>query len=558
MKILWHMEYEETFEYVECKAMLEFLPMELLVQILSFLNPSDLMCAGLSFKRFAEALQHKKFSNNWILNFSEPYSTQFAIPIQLLMQCERQFPAIMLQTPQVDDIVWEDFWIENGENLRELHFLSGLLTKEEFVNVVKYAKNLETLKIEANNMFKNWVINKFSYERKVTFPKCSHISLARNNIISKDIFEYMMKTSPNIKAVDLSNCLQLMSPQERNSFLDSLLEFLKSSGKNITCLDLSNTVTDDLFLDKLGQIKDIKLKELHLTFMGSTKNSNYGLPVLIKNQPTLENFDLTASPSVNDIVVRLISIYMTNIKILLLKKCHNLTDHGVREISKLVHLKSLEISDCDHVTDTGIMDGVLMENKNPHLRNLNLGLLQNLTEVVVRRLSYVLESLSHLDLGGVSVGVTDNSLQMILRHMQLLRLLNVDSCCKVYFGFTGVSSEYARRHHSIRNLKGLQILKCNGLYKLTDYTMIDALSLLELKEAHFARCNFTLEGVKAFVNNCPSLEVLDFSEGKFIDDKCVDIITLSLPRLKTLKLNRCEKISEKVFKILHNNCHQLR
>ena len=29
---------------------------------------------------------------------------------------------------------------------------------------------------------------------------------------------------------------------------------------------------------------------------------------------------------------------MTNIKILLLKKCHNLTDNGVREISRLIHL----------------------------------------------------------------------------------------------------------------------------------------------------------------------------------------------------------------------------
>lgn len=29
---------------------------------------------------------------------------------------------------------------------------------------------------------------------------------------------------------------------------------------------------------------------------------------------------------------------MKNIQILLLKKCHNLTDNGVREIAKLLHL----------------------------------------------------------------------------------------------------------------------------------------------------------------------------------------------------------------------------
>lgn len=95
--------------------------------------------------------------------------------------------------------------------------------------------------------------------------------------------------------------------------------------------------------------------------------------------------------------------------------------------------KSLEISDCDYVTDVGIMDGVLLGTPKPYLRNLSLGLLLNLTESVVFRMSYFYENLKVLDLCGVSLAVTDNSLQMIFRHMRLLRSLNVDSCCKVNF-----------------------------------------------------------------------------------------------------------------------------
>lgn len=75
------------------------------------------------------------------------------------------------------------------------------------------------------------------------------------------------------------------------------------------------------------------------------------------------------------------------------------------------------------------MDGVLLGN--PKLKELNLSLLQNLTEAVVYRMSYVYENLNVLNLAGVSIAVVDNSLQMILRHMKLLRFLNVDSCCKV-------------------------------------------------------------------------------------------------------------------------------
>jgi hypothetical protein len=276
---------------------------------------------GLTCQRFAEALEYKDFSKYWILNFSERYSTQFSIPIYLFTKSKRLFPAIMLNCGQVDDYAFEDFWDECGSKITELHFLSGLLRKEEFINVVKYTKNLETLKIEANNMFKNWVIQKFAYERRVEFPNCRHVSLARNNILSIDVFEYIMATSPNIRAIDLSNCLQLMNPPERNRFLDYVLSFLRSHSKQIESLDFSNTVTDDMFLDNLGHI-DLQLKELHLTFCGSTKNSQYGLPVLIRNQPRLEKFDLTASPCANDIVVRLIANHMTNIRILMLKKCH--------------------------------------------------------------------------------------------------------------------------------------------------------------------------------------------------------------------------------------------
>lgn len=295
-------------------------------------------CVQLTCRRFLEASQYKKFSEIWCLNFSERYSSQFSVPIQSFAKCKRLFPAVMLHTGQVDDYATEDFWIYYGENITRLDFLSGLLTKDQFVNVGKYTKNLESFCIEANNMFKSWTFNKFAFERRVTFRNCSHIGLARNNFLSPDIFEFLMATSPNISSIDLSNCCQLMNPPERNRFLDYVLVFLRENKNKIKSLNFGNTITDDFFLDSLGRI-DMKLKELHLTFTGSTKNSNYGLPVLVANQPLLEKFDLTSSPNLNDIVVRIIASHMTNIRILLLKKCHNLTDHGVREIAKMLHLE---------------------------------------------------------------------------------------------------------------------------------------------------------------------------------------------------------------------------
>lgn len=139
------------------------------------------------------------------------------------------------------------------------------------------------------------------------------------------------------------------------------------------------------------------------------------------------------------------------------------------------------------------MEGVLTGNPKEEMREMRLSVMTNLTENVINRMSYFYVNLRVLDLGGVSNAVTDNSIQLVLRHMKLLRFLNVESCCKLTdFGFTGVQSTYAKRMHSLRNLKGLQVLRANGLYKLTDFALEDAFVLTELKELYVARCNVSL------------------------------------------------------------------
>lgn len=271
--------------------------------------------------------------------------------MHIFMDFSRNISAVSVHCAiDINNYNAEDFWIKNGSNLKEIHFMSGLLRKEEFVHVTKHTRNLEVLKIEANNMFKSWTINKFAYERRVTFNKCYDVSLARTNILTIDVFNYIMETSPRVSSINLSNCLQPMSPSDRNKFLDNVLNFIRSKVSQIKALNFSNTTTDDFFLDTLGRIENLQLKELHLTFMGSTKNPFFGLPVLIRSQTYLEKIDLTASPCANDLLVYLITKHMANMKILSLKKCHNLTDNGVREIEKLKFLEVIYAHIVSHKT----------------------------------------------------------------------------------------------------------------------------------------------------------------------------------------------------------------
>ena len=60
------------------------------------------------------------------------------------------------------------------------------------------------------------------------------------------------------------------------------------------------------------------------------------------------------------------------------------------------------------------------------------------------------------------------------------------------------------------------------------------------------------------MKNCPSLELLDFTECKNLDDDAVTIISEGLPRLKTLKLNGCDKITVRSLDKIYQNCHELK
>ncbi len=125
------------------------------------------------------------------------------------------------------------------------------------------------------------------------------------------------------------------------------------------------------------------------------------------------------------------------------------------------------------------------------------------------------------------------------------------------YGLTGIHAD-GKRYYSLKNLKGLQVLKCSGLYKITDLSLIDSFNLLELKEVYFARCTaITEDGIKSLVKNCRSLEYLDLSECKKINDAAVEYIT-NLPRLKTLKLNGCQNVTDKSVTTIYESCKELK
>lgn len=202
------------------------------MNILSYLSISDLYYASLVCHRWLEAAWHEKFSDNLMLSITESCS-EYSVPLSFYTYSERYYPIISLSNVNLD-YDSEDFWIMKGNEVEEIYFINGLLRKEEFINVLKYTPNLNVLKIEANGIFKNWIINKEGFERRVNLKKCYHVSLARNHFMSCDLFEYLMTTTPHVTELDLSHCFHTMFPTERNRVLDFILKFLTKNAKQIS------------------------------------------------------------------------------------------------------------------------------------------------------------------------------------------------------------------------------------------------------------------------------------------------------------------------------------
>jgi hypothetical protein len=199
---------------------------------------------------------YKKFSGKFMLHFVDSFYKEFSVQISQFTETFRVFPIISLNTGNFD-IAANNFWWDYGQNIEEIYFRNGILRKQEFEEIVRWTPNLKVLKIESNSIFATWKIMGTYHERVFQFENCYHLSLAKNNFIDRKIFDYMVSKAPNLREIDLSNCLAKMSGRDRTQFLDHFIFFLKGYGESIKSINLHSTPTDDFFLQQLAEVRQV-------------------------------------------------------------------------------------------------------------------------------------------------------------------------------------------------------------------------------------------------------------------------------------------------------------
>lgn len=484
------------------------------------------------------------------------------------LDCTRLYPnlkfSIVKFTPKNDL-----YWIDYGEEVEELTFNSCLINKPEFLHIIRLCPNLRLLSItRCEDLYKTWAVVKKLSQVRMKFPHMKTLTFNETSLMTKPIFEFLLASSPNLTSLTLANSLGNTKARDRVLILESLIDFIASRPKQIKALNLSNTPTDELFLLKLADIEHFKLHELRFTFNGVVATmGRSGVVTLLRNQTDLKILDVTDSKGLSNFCLWEICKFMKDLRTLILTKCWLINDGGLKEIGRLLHLETLDVSSCDRITDQGLLEGLIPHGKKfLKLRKLHLGLLPYMSILAIYRLAQQYDELEVLDLSGSSNSITDEALQMIFRYQTKLKYLNLDCCAKITdFGITGLTDVCEHGNfknyspYNLNKLPELRYINLGGCYHLTDKSFINAFDLPDLKEINLSRCqNITEAGLEQLCRKCRKLESIDLSECFNVKDTTVQMITKHIVHLETLKLSGCTQITNDIFDDIANNCKYLK
>lgn len=486
------------------------------------------------------------------------------------LNCSRKFPNIKFSivkfTPKNDA-----FWELYGDMLEELTLNSCLINKPEFLRIMRLCPNLRKLSItRCDDLYRTWSVVKKANLVRLRFSEMKTLEIHETSLMTKQIFNFMVFSMPHLTSITLENCFGNMKACDRTQLLDAIIEFIRRQSLQIKKLNLLNTQTDEIFLEKLSDIETLTLDELRLSFNGTIStlpNKKCGILELLRRQKYLSVLDLMDSKGLSNLCLMEICKHIKDLKVLILKRCWLINDVGLREVGRLLKLEVLDVTSCDRVTDLGILEGLILKGKNIFgLKELYLGLLPYMSIAAVYKLSQQYDELQVLDLSGSSNSITDETLQMIFRYQLKLKHLNLDCCAKISdFGISGLSEQSELGNcenyvpYTIDSLKKLQYLNIAGCYQITDKSFIKTFELPELKEINLSRChNITEKGISILCKKCPFIEILDLSENLNVKDSTIEMLCVEASRMETLKINGCLDVTDSVLPDIAYNCKYLK
>ena len=222
--------------------------------------------------------------------------------------------------------------------------------------------------------------------------------------------------------------------------------------------------------------------------------------------------------------------------------CLKLTDDSLKTIAlRCPELRSIEIASCVEVTPKGIIDVLI---NCPNLLYLNVSRCENLfnfsnysTDIT---LSIIFSELRYLDLSFCS-SLTDEDLRYLIARTPSLEYLYLRQCdCISSVGIETIAT-------LCPNLKEISLNDC---VNVTDHGVVKLLSRCRaLRYISLAKCPITNTALEQIANNPATngdtyLRHLNLNECEYITDTAIMKISASCPRLRSLDIGKCIRLTD--------------
>lgn len=599
------------------------LPIEIITYILSFLHAPDRKEASLVCRSWYEASQDLRFQRN--LTFKFPASTSSLDLIRGLGRRSRCSLVIShLDGSSMSRAVLLEVGLHLGPRLESLALPGSSVTEASLLALLPHLTSLRRLDLRGlDSLFMSGAFlsrDEHRQQVRAALAGLEELDLSDLRYLSDLTFNRLTGCTPRLRRLSLAGChiafefdpyrgcpAGVCHDSSALLSLRNLRRLLQEQSSTLWGLDLSRTSITPESLRSVAQVEGLRLQQLCLR--GCKELTDYSVEMLCKHQPGLTSLDLSACTELTSRAVLAVSLGLLDLTSLSLSRDWRVTDKGLADLVVLPKLRSLDLSECLHVSGAEMVKGLSGPAPRAGLETLIFKSCTYIRDLAVFSLAQLLgTSLRKLDLTSC-VYLTDLSVRAIATYLQGLVVLRLGWCKEVSdWGLLGMveptkECEPAKEMEdkgpkftrtfgnmgffrpptlpfqekprlvteedlgvfreqegaSLLALRSLQELDLSACSKLTDSSITQVIRYPDLQRLSLSMLpDISDASLVSVAWHCRSLTSLALSHCPQISDQGIARAAPQLGRLQHLYLSCCDAVTDRSLSVLAQHCKRLR
>ncbi|XP_059402440.1 uncharacterized protein LOC132133573 [Carassius carassius] len=597
------------------------LPTEIISYIMSFLHVTDRKEASLVCKSWYDACQDHQFQKN--VTFKFPVSTSSLDFIRALARRPRCGLVIShLDGSSLSRQVLLEVGLHLGPRLDRLALPGSSITEASLLGLLPHLTGLRKLDLQGlDSLFMSGAfLSREEHRRQVqnALRNLEELDLSDLRYLSDLSFNRLTSCTPRLCSLSLAGCHIAFEfdpyrgcPVGFGSSalvsLRNLLSLLQKQASTLHSLDLSRTSITPESLRSIAQVPGLRLEDLSLR--GCKELTDYSMEILCKHQSGLKRLDLSACTELTSRTVLAVATELKELRSLSLSQDWKIMDKGLTMLMMLPCLRSLDLSECLHVSGADLVKGLSSPQPRAQLETLSLRSCAYIRDAVMFSLTQLLSrNLRELDLTSC-VCLTDLSVHAIATYLPGLVVLQLGWCKEISdwgllgmveptkdcdprfkeedkgpsftrtFGNMGffqppslpfqekprlVTEEDLgafrdQEGASLLALRGLQELDLSACSRLTDTSITQVLRFPDLQCLSLSMLpEISDDSLVSVAHHCRSLTSLALSHCPQISDQGMARALPLLHRLQHLFLAGCDMVTNETLTIIALHCDRLR